>query len=192
MAGVDATIVQKNLDIPKGQREPHIVHHRRADDLRAGFEIAKWGAFCHPVRLRNHPARLKLVLSDNALQASSLNAALCEISTPFTCKRRGAETRIVAGDRCPDTDQTLIRGLRNAREWAEALKSGEQLKHLAQRVGHSERYIRRVTSLISLSPGLQTAILEGTQPAHLNLETLVRGNIPLNWAHQDRLFGTHS
>ncbi|MEO0669292.1 MAG: recombinase family protein [Pseudomonadota bacterium] len=126
------------------------------------------------------------------LQASSLNAALCEISTPFMCKRRGAETRIVAGDRCPDPDQTLIRGLRNAHDWAEALKSGEPLKHLAQRVGHSERYIRRVTSLISLSPGLQTAILEGTQPAHLNLETLVRGNIPLDWAHQDRLFGAVS
>ncbi|MEQ3708987.1 MAG: recombinase family protein [Tateyamaria sp.] len=126
------------------------------------------------------------------LQASSLNPAFCEISTPFTCKRRGVETRIVAGDRCPDPDQTLIRGLRNAHDWAEALKSGEPLKHLAQRIGHSERYIRRVTSLISLSPGLQTAILEGTQPAHLNLENLVRGNIPLNWAHQDRLFGAVS
>ena len=66
VAGVDATFVQKNLDIPKGQREPHIVHHRRADDFWAGFEIAKWGAFCHPVRLRNHPARLKPVLSDSA------------------------------------------------------------------------------------------------------------------------------
>ncbi|MEO1455713.1 MAG: recombinase family protein, partial [Pseudomonadota bacterium] len=102
------------------------------------------------------------------------------------------ETRIVAGDRWHDPDQTLIRGLRNAHEWAEALKSGELLKHLAQRVGHSERYIRRVTSLISLSPGLQTATLDGTQPAHLNLETLVRENIPLNWANQNRLFGVVS
>lgn len=29
------------------------------------FEIAKWSAFYHHKRLRNHPARLKLVLSEN-------------------------------------------------------------------------------------------------------------------------------
>jgi hypothetical protein len=37
------------------------------DDLRTGFKLAKWGAFCHPLRLGNHPARLKLVSSDRAL-----------------------------------------------------------------------------------------------------------------------------
>ena len=37
------------------------------DDLRTGFKVAKWGAFCHPLRLGNHPARLKLVSSDRAL-----------------------------------------------------------------------------------------------------------------------------
>lgn len=102
------------------------------------------------------------------------------------------ETRIVAGNTVPEPDQTLIRALQNAHAWAHALKAGEGLRRLAQRVGHSERYIRRVTSLISLSPKLQCAILDGTQPAELNLETLVRGNIPLNWAHHDRLFGTDS
>ena len=66
MADIDAALVQQIFYVPKGQREPDIHHYRQADDLRAGFEIAKWGAFCHPVRLRNHPARLKPVLSDSA------------------------------------------------------------------------------------------------------------------------------
>jgi len=39
----------------------------KTDDLRTGFKVAKWGAFCHPLRLGNHPAHLKLVSSDRAL-----------------------------------------------------------------------------------------------------------------------------
>jgi hypothetical protein len=112
------------------------------------------------------------------MAASELSDTLCRIDIPMTCKRRGVEMRIVAGERSPAPDQTLIRALRNAHQWADALKSAEPLKHLAQRVGHSERYIRRITSLISLSPKIQTAILDGKQPAELTLETLVRGNIP--------------
>ncbi|QFT71764.1 recombinase family protein [Ruegeria sp. THAF33] len=123
--------------------------------------------------------------------AASLSARLCTFTAPLTCKRRGVEMRIVAGDSRPEPDQTLIRALRNAHIWADALKSGEPLKNLAQRIGHSERYVRRITSLISLSPRLQGAILEGTQPAELNLEALVRSNIPLDWTHQDRLFGSN-
>ena len=123
------------------------------------------------------------------LPVSSLHDSLCKISTSIACKRRGVEMRIVAGERRPEPDQTLIRALRNAHDWANALKAGEPLRQLAQRVGHSERYIRRVISLISLSPRLQSAILDGTQPTDLNLETLVRGVIPLDWTHQDRLFG---
>ena len=132
------------------------------------------------------------VAAATGLNGTILKQALCNISTTFACKRRGVETRIVAGQAAPEPDQTLIRGLRNAHAWSDALRSGEPLKDRAQRAGHSERYIRRITSLISLAPRLQAAILDGTQPAHLNLETLVRGNIPLDWTHQDRLFGSHS
>lgn len=36
------------------------------DDLWARFKVPEWRAFYHTARLRNHPARLKLVLSDSA------------------------------------------------------------------------------------------------------------------------------
>ncbi len=39
MAHVDASLVQQIFDIPKREREPDIQHHRKADDLRAGFEV---------------------------------------------------------------------------------------------------------------------------------------------------------
>ena len=43
----------------------NVQHHSQADDLRACFEVPEWGVFCHTERLRDHPARLKLVLSDS-------------------------------------------------------------------------------------------------------------------------------
>ncbi len=48
MAHVDAALVQQILDVPKGEREPDVEHHRQADDLRARLEVAEWAAFCHP------------------------------------------------------------------------------------------------------------------------------------------------
>jgi site-specific DNA recombinase len=129
------------------------------------------------------------VATASGLNDTAVSNALCKVSSPFACKRRGVETRIIAGQATPAPDQTLIRGLRNAHDWSDALRSGEPLKTLAQRVGHSERYIRRITSLISLSPQIQSAILDGTQPAQMNLEALVRGHIPLDWNHQHQVFG---
>ena len=66
MTDIDAAFVQQILDISKGQRETDVHHHRQADNLTARFEVAKWVRFGHPVRLRNHPARLKIICSDSA------------------------------------------------------------------------------------------------------------------------------
>ena len=66
VADIDATFMQQILDIAKGKWKPDIHHHRQADDLWAGFEIPKRGAFCHPVTLVGRLARLKLVSSDTA------------------------------------------------------------------------------------------------------------------------------
>lgn len=41
-----------------------IEHHSQADDLRAGFEIPKWGAFCHAEMPGVRPANLTTVSSD--------------------------------------------------------------------------------------------------------------------------------
>jgi hypothetical protein len=44
---------------------PEII--RLAVMLYVRFKVSEWGMFCHTERLRDHPARLKLVLSDSAL-----------------------------------------------------------------------------------------------------------------------------
>jgi site-specific DNA recombinase len=123
------------------------------------------------------------------LKADDLHESLSSIDVPFTCRRRGVETKIIAGDRVATPDKTLIQALRNAHIWSEALRSGIPLRKLALRERHSERYIARIITMISLAPNIQSAILEGTQPVDLSLERLVRCHIPLDWDQQAHLFG---
>ena len=66
VADIDATFVQQVFNISKRKRKPDIHHHRQADDLRAGLEVTKGAAFCHPQKLSGPPARLNRFSSDNA------------------------------------------------------------------------------------------------------------------------------
>lgn len=47
-------------------------------------------------------------------------------------------------------------------------------------------YERRILRLAFLAPDIQQAILTGRQPARLNLEYLVKADIPIGWDHQRR------
>ncbi len=59
-----------SLDNSKEKRKFDIHHHGQANDLGAGFEVAKWRRFCHPQALRNRPALLKSVSSVTAARAN--------------------------------------------------------------------------------------------------------------------------
>ena len=96
--------------------------------------------------------------------------------------------KIIAGDRQPTPDATLIRALRNAHRWTDAMSGGISLRQLAQNVRHTERYIARIATLAGLSPTIQTAIMDGLAPIDLTLEVLTRRPIPLDWREQERLF----
>lgn len=124
-----------------------------------------------------------------SLPAEQLDPALFRIAAPFTCRRRGVETRIIAGDREPAPDTTLIRALRNAHRWADALGAGTPLGKIAAAEKVAERYLARILHLVGLSPRIQMAILEGRQPPELTLERLVKVQLPLDWAAQERLLG---
>jgi hypothetical protein len=68
MADFDTTLVQQVFDVAKRKRKSNIKHRNQADDLRAGFKVAKWRAFCHPKRLGWCPARLNKFSSDRRKQ----------------------------------------------------------------------------------------------------------------------------
>ena len=66
MAHIDPALMQQGLDIAKREWESDVEHHRQADDLRRGFEIAKGTAVCHSDRIGARPTRFNPVSSDCA------------------------------------------------------------------------------------------------------------------------------
>ena len=107
----------------------------------------------------------------------------------FDCRRRGTETRIVAGDIMPAPDPSLIRALRNAREWSTKMRSGTPLAQIAKSEKASERYMSRIMHLDGLSPRIKDAIVEGRQPIDVTLKKLLRQTPALDWSDQERQFG---
>ncbi len=69
------------------------------------------------------------------------------------------------------------------------LKSGTPLGDIAKTEGYTTSYVRRIFPLATLSPPLQEAIVTGTQPLELTLETLVRSQLPICFEDQERRLG---
>jgi site-specific DNA recombinase len=118
-----------------------------------------------------------------ALQASvdALSSDFTRIAEPFTLRRRGIETRIIAGETLPAPDTVLQRTLAEAHAWAKALRAGRSLTEIARRTGRSEPYIRARIPLAFLAPHLQAAILSGRQPADFSVAKLVCDGIAMDW-----------
>jgi site-specific DNA recombinase len=132
----------------------------------------------------------RATLADHlALDPADLDSDLLDVAAPFTCRRRGIEVKIVSGDREATPDRAMLRALRNAHRWAAMLKAGVALGDIADRDGASESYVGRIIPLATLSPRIQDAIVTGSQPLELSLETLVRSRPPLDWVEQERRFG---
>jgi hypothetical protein len=66
VADVDGALVQQVLDIAERKGKANVHHDRKADDLRATVKTLERVGFRHEQRLRNHPARLRKICSDNA------------------------------------------------------------------------------------------------------------------------------
>lgn len=123
------------------------------------------------------------------LAAEDLHRDLLHIAAPFALRRRGVEARIIAGDTRPAPDPRLRSMLVRAHGWARALRSGTRLSEIARRDGLPDSFIRTRAQMAFLSPRIQTAILEGTQPQDLSLRRLVGIPLPLDWSEQERLLG---
>ncbi|PPB81348.1 DNA invertase Pin-like site-specific DNA recombinase [Albidovulum inexpectatum] len=123
------------------------------------------------------------------LTAEDLAPTLCHITAPLRLRRRGVETKIIAGEPAPAPDPHLRAMLIRAHGWARALRAGRPLSEIATAEGVSESFLRTRAQLAFLAPKIQAAILEGTQPPELTLKRLTERALPLDWAAQERLFG---
>ena len=110
-------------------------------------------------------------------------------------KRRSGEMRLVipAGqrdDRPPRPNAALIKAVTRAHKWKERLLSGEapSVRAIASEEDLAVRYVGRILRLGFLAPDIVETILDGAQPADLELERLIKG-IPIGWQEQRLVLG---
>jgi site-specific DNA recombinase len=123
------------------------------------------------------------------LKANEIDPSALQIQAPFELRRRGVEGKIIAGDREPKPDRTMLRALARAHTWTVDLRRGKSLNEIAAATSHSDSYVRTRAQLAFLAPAIQKAILDGRHPPELTLEKIIRKPIPLDWDLQARIYG---
>ena len=102
--------------------------------------------------------------------------------------------RDAAGDRAadqtewaprPPVDKAMVKALARAFRWRTMLDKGMHatLEDLARVKGVAPSYVSRILRLTLLAPDIVEAILDGRQPAALQLDDLLEG-FPLEWRTQ--------
>ena len=136
-----------------------------------------------------HLALDKVILATRlGIPAEALTADLCDIRAALQLRRRGVEAKLVIGERQPAPDTVLTQALREAHCWTKALKDGSPLKTIAAEANCTGAFIRKRIRLAFLSPKIQAAICDGTLPADITAEHILRQNLPHDWIVQERMF----
>ena len=82
-------------------------------------------------------------------------------------------------------DNTIVKAIVRAHRWRDMLESGRHatVRDLAKAEAINESCLGRVLRLTLLSPRITEAILEGLQPANLELDDLLK-QFPIEWDQQ--------
>ena len=82
-------------------------------------------------------------------------------------------------------DNTLVKAIVRAHRWRDMLEFGDYatVRDLAKAEDINESYLGRVLRLTLLAPKIVEAILEGKQPASLELDRLLK-RFPVEWSEQ--------
>ena len=119
------------------------------------------------------------------------------VRLPLALRKRGGRKIIIspAGEQQwsparPRIDSTLIRALARAFRWKHLLESGRfaTVSELAAAEKLDRSFVSHVLQLTLLAPDLVEAILDGKQPATLQLQPLMRG-FSVEWEKQRTSFG---
>lgn len=135
-------------------------------------------------------ARLARGLSLRLLAGESASIDLTRpdwlrIELPMRIRNRRGRTNIqLAKEPATCFDEIMIGALRRAHSLIKLDHQRLPILLTAQ----ATLYERRLVRLAFLAPDLQTAILEGRQPAHLNLEQLIERPLPIDWGKQRAIF----
>jgi hypothetical protein len=116
------------------------------------------------------------------------------VHIPLTFRKRGGRKLVVTPDGAewaprPRVDNAMVKALARAFRWRKMLDTGvhSTLEELARAKGVHATYVSRVLRLTLLAPEIVEAILDGRQPAEMQLDELLAG-FPLVWAGQQAGF----
>jgi hypothetical protein len=116
------------------------------------------------------------------------------VRVPISIRKRGGRKLIFAPDGTPHTgsvihrriDNAMVKAIARAFRWREMLENSEYptIRELAAAEKINESYVGRVLRLTLLAPGIVEAILNGRQPAELQLDVLMK-RFPVGWQEQE-------
>ena len=117
------------------------------------------------------------------------------VHIPITFKKRGGRKLVVTPDGAdwaprPRVDNAMVKALARAFRWRKMLDNGVHatLEDLARAKGVHATYVSRALRLTLLAPELVEAILNGRQPAEVQLDELP-DSFPLEWDGQRKCLG---
>jgi hypothetical protein len=114
------------------------------------------------------------------------------VRIPITLRHQGGQKRVVTPPGATPwipapsrVDNTIVKAIVRAHRWREMLESGRYatVRDLAKAEAINESYLSRILRPTLLSPTIIEAILEGRQPATLELDDLLK-QFPIEWDEQ--------
>lgn len=110
---------------------------------------------------------------------------LCNVGRKQVVTPAGATPWVPARTR---VDSTLVKAIVRADRWRDMLESGDYatVRDLAKAEDINESYLGRVLRLTLLAPKIVETILEGRQPASLELGDLLQ-QFPIEWDKQPEM-----
>lgn len=113
------------------------------------------------------------------------------VRVPLTVRKRGGRKQVVSpegacwGQPRLRVDNTIVKAIGRAHRWKRLLENGRfaSVTELAEAEKINQSYLCRVLRLTLLAPEIVEAILDGRQPAGLQVDTLLKP-MPLEWASQ--------
>ena len=120
------------------------------------------------------------------------DAGALTVTVPMAFRKRGGRKLVIAPKGADAwalprarIDNTMVKALARAHRWKKQLDSGrfQTVQDLAEAEKINPSYIARVLRLTLLAPDIVEAILDGRQPAGMQLDDLLRP-FPGEWARQ--------
>jgi hypothetical protein len=114
------------------------------------------------------------------------------VHIPITLRHQGGRKQVVTPPGATPwiptpsrVDNTIVKAIVRAHRWRDMLESGRHatVRDLAKAEAINESYLGRILRLTLLSPTIVDAILEGRQPATLELDDLLK-QFPIEWDQQ--------